>query len=87
MKVTCVRDAKTILGEGPFWDVADQRLYCVDTVVLSGTKLCFDAVVVTSRWQSASDEDWARSVMPLPRHHDLRARGGRSGIIQRCRPL
>ena len=29
------------------------------TVLLSGTKLCFDFVAVTSQWQSASDEDWA----------------------------
>ena len=28
--VTCVYDAKSLLGEGPFWDVADQRLYWVD---------------------------------------------------------
>ena len=28
--VTCVHDAKSLLGEGPFWDVADQRLYWVD---------------------------------------------------------
>ncbi len=28
--VTCVHDAKALLGEGPFWDVTDQRLYWVD---------------------------------------------------------
>jgi L-arabinonolactonase len=30
VQVTCVCDAKAILGEGPYWDVADQRLYWVD---------------------------------------------------------
>jgi sugar lactone lactonase YvrE len=29
-KVTCVLDAKTFLGEGPLWDVAEQRLYWID---------------------------------------------------------
>jgi L-arabinonolactonase len=28
--VGCVSDAKAVLGEGPFWDVAGQRLYWVD---------------------------------------------------------
>src|ERR1700678_555799 len=30
VKVTCVCDSKAILGEGPYWDVTDQRLYWVD---------------------------------------------------------
>ena len=30
ISVTCVYDAKSLLGEGPFWDVTDQRLYWVD---------------------------------------------------------
>jgi sugar lactone lactonase YvrE len=30
MRVDCVCDAKAILGEGPYWDVIDQRLYWVD---------------------------------------------------------
>jgi L-arabinonolactonase len=30
MRVDCVCNAKAILGEGPFWDVIDQRLYWVD---------------------------------------------------------
>jgi len=30
MKVSCVCEAKAVLGEGPFWDVTDQRLYWVD---------------------------------------------------------
>ena len=30
MRVECVCDAKTILGEGPYWDVTEQRLYWVD---------------------------------------------------------
>jgi L-arabinonolactonase len=29
-EISCVHDAKAILGEGPFWDVAAQRLYWVD---------------------------------------------------------
>ena len=29
-EVTCVLDARALLGEGPFWDVAEQRLYWVD---------------------------------------------------------
>jgi L-arabinonolactonase len=28
--ISCVHDAKAILGEGPFWDIAGQRLYWVD---------------------------------------------------------
>ena len=28
--VICVNDAKALLGEGPFWDAAEQRLYWVD---------------------------------------------------------
>lgn len=30
IEVSCVYDAKAVLGEGPFWDVAGQRLYWVD---------------------------------------------------------
>ena len=30
MQINCVCDAKAILGEGPYWDVTDQRLYWVD---------------------------------------------------------
>jgi L-arabinonolactonase len=30
MQISCVCDAKAILGEGPYWDVIDQRLYWVD---------------------------------------------------------
>jgi L-arabinonolactonase len=29
-EISCVHDAKAILGEGPFWDVAAQRLYWAD---------------------------------------------------------
>jgi L-arabinonolactonase len=29
-EISCVHDAKAILGEGPFWDVGGQRLYWVD---------------------------------------------------------
>ena len=28
--VVCISDAKSLLGEGPFWDIAEQRLYWVD---------------------------------------------------------
>ena len=28
--VACVLDCRSLLGEGPFWDVAEQRLYWVD---------------------------------------------------------
>ncbi len=30
MDVACVLDCRSLLGEGPFWDVAEQRLYWVD---------------------------------------------------------
>jgi sugar lactone lactonase YvrE len=30
MQINCACDAKAILGEGPYWDVTDQRLYWVD---------------------------------------------------------
>ena len=50
MKVDCVCDAKAILGEGPFWDVTDQRLYWVD---IKGRRIHrFDP-------QTGSDETWS----------------------------
>ncbi|MBV8278003.1 MAG: SMP-30/gluconolactonase/LRE family protein [Verrucomicrobia bacterium] len=30
INATCVLDAKSLLGEGPLWDVGEQRLYWVD---------------------------------------------------------
>ena len=31
MRIEVVIDVKTILGEGPLWDVEEQRLYFIDS--------------------------------------------------------
>jgi L-arabinonolactonase len=49
LKVRCVSDVKAVLGEGPYWDVTDQRLYWVD---IKGKQIHrFDP-------QTDSDESW-----------------------------
>ena len=32
MRIEVLADVKTILGEGPLWDVEEQRLYWIDSV-------------------------------------------------------
>ena len=31
-EISLLVDAKNLLGEGPLWDVAEQRLYWIDTM-------------------------------------------------------
>jgi L-arabinonolactonase len=49
-EVVCVLDCRSLLGEGPFWDVAEQRLYWVD---IKGRRIHrFDP-------ETGIDESWA----------------------------
>jgi L-arabinonolactonase len=74
MKVNCVCDAKAVLGEGPYWDAVDQRLYWVD---IKGRRIHrFDP-------QTGRDETW--STPEVIGSLAVRAKGGlvvalRSGL-------
>jgi len=64
-EIACVLDCRSLLGEGPFWDVEEQRLYWVDIKRREIHR--FDPV-------SGKDESW-------PTHEDIgslapRAEGG-----------
>ena len=48
MRIEVLVDVKTILGEGPLWDVEEQRLYWIDSFdgrdLLSNSNLFFGRV-------------------------------------------
>jgi L-arabinonolactonase len=74
MQISCACDAKAILGEGPYWDVTDQRLYWVD---IKGCKI--------HRFDPATGHDETWSTPEVVGSLAVRAKGGlvvalRSGL-------
>ena len=73
MRIEVLIDVKTILGEGPLWDVEEQRLYFIDSFGCNVFRCTADGTRGSRLGRSG--EDWV----------DGLAQAGRGGAVARQR--